>query len=246
MKTLVASLLPPTQLVQDLIHYIPIMTEEEIVDAEVAPVEDGAAPEAPKKKKKKSKKSKKNLDAEDDEQPKPKKKKSKKHLESEEEEEDVSEDDEPKTPKKKKSVKKKKSKSQVTIEEEEVDEEMGKPSAAFSTAQSRQSAYNRRKSSVLAVSDDPFAPREGKTLLWRNVNMTLVSFRVMVACCPLWEIELSTQPCPIIAFFLVPHRNLKSARTASCWTMCGEKFLSSKLLPLWVGCFILIKFEVSL
>jgi hypothetical protein len=25
-------------------------------------------------------------------------------------------------------------------------------------------------------SDDPFALREGKTLLWRNVNMTLVSF----------------------------------------------------------------------
>jgi len=30
-----------------------------------------------------------------------------------------------------------------------------------------------KKSSVLAASDDPFAPREGKTLLWRNVNMTL-------------------------------------------------------------------------
>jgi hypothetical protein len=31
-----------------------------------------------------------------------------------------------------------------------------------------------RKSSLLAVSDDPFAAREGKTLLWRDVNMTLV------------------------------------------------------------------------
>lgn len=31
-----------------------------------------------------------------------------------------------------------------------------------------------RKGSALAVSDDPFFPREGKTLLWRNVNMTLV------------------------------------------------------------------------
>ena len=30
-------------------------------------------------------------------------------------------------------------------------------------------------SSVLPASDDPFAPREGKTLLWRNVNMILVS-----------------------------------------------------------------------
>ena len=31
-----------------------------------------------------------------------------------------------------------------------------------------------RKGSQLAVSDDPFAAREGKTLLWRDVNMTLV------------------------------------------------------------------------
>jgi hypothetical protein len=28
--------------------------------------------------------------------------------------------------------------------------------------------------SVLAAHDDPFAPREGKTLAWKNVNMTLV------------------------------------------------------------------------
>lgn len=27
---------------------------------------------------------------------------------------------------------------------------------------------------VLSASDDPFAPREGKTLLWSNINMTLV------------------------------------------------------------------------
>jgi hypothetical protein len=32
-----------------------------------------------------------------------------------------------------------------------------------------------KKISMLAVSDDPFAPREGKTLTWKNVNMTLVS-----------------------------------------------------------------------
>jgi len=32
-----------------------------------------------------------------------------------------------------------------------------------------------KKVAMLAVSDDPFAPREGKTLLWKNVNMTLVS-----------------------------------------------------------------------
>jgi hypothetical protein len=33
----------------------------------------------------------------------------------------------------------------------------------------------RHKSSALEASDDPFAQRDGKTLLWRNVNMTLVS-----------------------------------------------------------------------
>jgi hypothetical protein len=31
-----------------------------------------------------------------------------------------------------------------------------------------------RNASTLAVSADPFAAREGKTLLWRNINMTLV------------------------------------------------------------------------
>lgn len=30
---------------------------------------------------------------------------------------------------------------------------------------------------VLDSRDDPFAPREGKTLTWRNINMTLVSPR---------------------------------------------------------------------
>ena len=31
-----------------------------------------------------------------------------------------------------------------------------------------------RAVSVLDSHDDPFAPREGKTLAWKNVNMTLV------------------------------------------------------------------------
>ena len=40
-------------------------------------------------------------------------------------------------------------------------------------------AYNngndaRNDPAVLSASDDPFAPREGKTLLWTNINMTLV------------------------------------------------------------------------
>lgn len=37
----------------------------------------------------------------------------------------------------------------------------------------RASGFKKRQTSMLAVSDDPFAAREGKTLLWRNINMTL-------------------------------------------------------------------------
>ena len=33
---------------------------------------------------------------------------------------------------------------------------------------------SEESSSNIVVSDDPFAPREGKTLLWRDVNMVLV------------------------------------------------------------------------
>jgi ABC-type multidrug transport system ATPase subunit len=166
------------------------MTDEEALDAEVA--EDTAVPPAPKKKKSvKKKKSKKAVTEGDDEEdahevkpkkkkskkivddtedgdeesPKPKKKKIKKHTDDEEEPEEVSEDEE--APKKKKSMKKKKSTAQVTIEEEETEKSP--------TTLTRQSGYDRRQSSMLAASDDPFALREGKTLLWRNVNMTLVS-----------------------------------------------------------------------
>ena len=47
-----------------------------------------------------------------------------------------------------------------------------------SKASSSSTSRNSKKSStVLTSSDDPFAPREGKTLIWRNVNMTLVSLR---------------------------------------------------------------------
>lgn len=34
---------------------------------------------------------------------------------------------------------------------------------------------SQTKHSILLSGDDPFAPREGKALLWRNVNMVLVS-----------------------------------------------------------------------
>ena len=38
-----------------------------------------------------------------------------------------------------------------------------------------ESSVGRKKSVVLSPSEDPFAPRDGKALLWRNINMTLVS-----------------------------------------------------------------------
>jgi hypothetical protein len=35
--------------------------------------------------------------------------------------------------------------------------------------------FHKSASSALEARDDPFAPREGKTLTWQNVNMVLVS-----------------------------------------------------------------------
>ena len=44
---------------------------------------------------------------------------------------------------------------------------------------------------VLDSRDDPFAPREGKTLTWRNISMTLVSsticrYTFIVTCCVIY------------------------------------------------------------
>lgn len=47
------------------------------------------------------------------------------------------------------------------------DVELGPPKTGASTINRAQSALDR--------STDPFAEREGKTLVWRNVNMKLVS-----------------------------------------------------------------------
>ena len=120
-------------------------------------------------------------------------------------------EEEPLKPKKKKSMKKKKSqkggmdddedkealKAEITkaimaadeeqdISSEDVDnangEEQPSSTAVSTSAKGRSSAYSRRKSSMLAVSDDPFALREGKTLLWRNVNMVLVSVITTLFC----------------------------------------------------------------
>jgi len=125
--------------------------QEEVVDQE----EEEEEPKPVKKKKsmKKKKSQKDPTSVEDDENGQAKKKKKKKQTKKEQPEEDMDEDTSEDV-----------ERSPVLLNEE--------PSAAMSTAR-RASGYSRRKSSVLAVSDDPFALREGKTLLWRNVNMVL-------------------------------------------------------------------------
>jgi hypothetical protein len=56
-------------------------------------------------------------------------------------------------------------------------EEKAASTAENETNQSERSSrqMSKRRMSELASSDDPFAIREGKTLLWTNVNMVLVS-----------------------------------------------------------------------
>jgi hypothetical protein len=46
-------------------------------------------------------------------------------------------------------------------------------------------ANKNKKSSMLDESDDPFAFREGKTLMWRNINMTLVRMKNAKSFCVL-------------------------------------------------------------
>ena len=51
---------------------------------------------------------------------------------------------------------------------------MMKPEATDMESGNKPELTSKGSGSNLAVSDDPFAPREGKTLLWRDVNMVLV------------------------------------------------------------------------
>lgn len=46
--------------------------------------------------------------------------------------------------------------------------------AGVEAAKAHHTTGIHRAVSVLDSQDDPFAPREGKTLAWKNVNMTLV------------------------------------------------------------------------
>jgi hypothetical protein len=49
-----------------------------------------------------------------------------------------------------------------------------------------------RQASVLDRHDDPFAPREGKTLIWKDINMTLVCARK----CDVFVVLLFALPGP--------------------------------------------------
>jgi hypothetical protein len=59
----------------------------------------------------------------------------------------------------------------------------GEPQAVVAQPVNRIDSLQRKKSSMLAESDDPFAFREGKTLLWRNINMTLVRMKNAKSSC---------------------------------------------------------------
>jgi hypothetical protein len=56
------------------------------------------------------------------------------------------------------------------------------------TTPSSASAIGDRSRSILNRQDDPFAPREGKTLVWTGVSMTLVCSRVCFFNAPLASI----------------------------------------------------------
>jgi hypothetical protein len=58
-----------------------------------------------------------------------------------------------------------------TIEQFDVESLMGKDLTQFSKDSSMTEESNK---SILDSRDDPFAPRDGKTLTWQNVNMKLV------------------------------------------------------------------------
>lgn len=64
------------------------------------------------------------------------------------------------------------------------DPEMGVPArSSRSSRQPSRAPIEKKKTSGLDTHDDPFALREGKTLTWRDMNMTLVSSNFVDARC---------------------------------------------------------------
>ncbi len=110
-----------------------------------------------------------------------------------------------------------------SIDDAEVEEEVAQPKTS-----SKERLYSK-KSSLLAVSDDPFAPREGKTLLWRNVNMILVSSIAL-------REKMFKCTSPITSFSSNSHHRKERQQAnqrKSYLIMCGAKCLRNRPLPLW-------------
>jgi hypothetical protein len=83
--------------------------------------------------------------------------------------------------------------------------------------------------------DDPFAPREGKTLLWTGVTMTLVRSKSLLfedsARC-----DTSLTMLPILSSFIhTRYDSLRKAKdqNANCSTMSGARFPRKRLPPSW-------------
>jgi hypothetical protein len=89
----------------------------------------------------------------------------------------------------------------------------------------------RKSSVILSVSDDPFAPRDGKTLLWRNVNMTLVRQNEKVC-----GNECQAHRLTKLTFRAseIRRKERTARKTASFSTMYGEKSLRNRRPLSWV------------
>ena len=94
-----------------------------------------------------------------------------------------------------------------------------------------------RKPSRLDTHADPFARREGKTLLWKDVNMTLVRLP-----CPsqLLFYDVLHAMCNSREHYVFCHSSIVNSRarkaaspTESFSTMSGVRFHKKKRRPLW-------------
>jgi hypothetical protein len=105
---------------------------------------------------------------------------------------------------------------------------IAQPETAFVANQ--KDSISRKKSSMLADSDDPFAFREGKTLMWRNINMTLVRMKNAKSSCVL-SMHLTSQ-----SFCFLCNRNQirRVKKAASSLTKSGERSRKCRPPLSWV------------
>jgi hypothetical protein len=83
--------------------------------------------------------------------------------------------------------------------------------------------------------DDPFAPREGKTLVWTGVTMTLVrSKSLLFEDSTLFDTSL-TMLLILYSFINTRYDSLRKAKDqhANCSTMSGARSLRKRLPPSW-------------